>query len=157
MLTFVLLYIIIITSLGVITPTYVNIYMYIFLHMYSVYQNIYLVDFVESDALIQERNGLSSSTLRLWWYDESPHKFAHFFLFGVLTMFSLFTLVVSPCIVYQVSIPEKEAFFQNGCLERTAIRLCKRDTRKCVFFAWIMLTFDFLCSIIVLLRSNPLL
>lgn len=51
MLTFVLLYIIIITSLGVITPTYVNIYMYIFLHMYSVYQNIYLVDFVESNAL----------------------------------------------------------------------------------------------------------
>lgn len=53
--------------------------------------------------------------------------------------------------------PKKEAFLQNGCLERTAIRLCKRDTRKCVFFAWIMLTFDFLCSIIVLLRSHPLL
>lgn len=112
MLTFVLLYIIIITSLGVITPTYVNIYMYIFLHMYSVYQNIYLVDFVESDALIQERNGLSSSTLRLWWYDESPHKFAHFFLFGVLTMFSLFTLVVSPLYCVSGEYPEKRHFFK---------------------------------------------
>ena len=100
-----------ITSLGVITPTYVNIYMYIFLHMYSVYQNIYLVDFVESDALIQERNGLSSSTLRLWWYDESPHKFAHFFLFGVLTMFSLFTLVVSPLYCVSGEYPRKKRHF----------------------------------------------
>ncbi len=134
MLTFVLLYIIIITSLGVITPTYVNIYMYIFLHMYSVYQNIYLVDFVESDALIQERNGLSSSTLRLWWYDESPHKFAHFFLFGVLTMFSLFTLVVSPCIVYQVSIPEKRGIFSKWLFGKDShTPLQKRHTQVCLF------------------------
>ena len=65
MLTFVLLYIIIITNWGVITPTYVNIY------MYSVYQNIISGRFRwEQYALIQEGNGLSSSTLRLWWYDD---------------------------------------------------------------------------------------
>ena len=96
------------------------------------------------------------ATLRLGG-TKSPHKFAHFFLFGVLTTFSLFTLVCIPPVYHHRWVPRKEAFFYNGCLERTAIRLCKRDTRKCVFFAWIMLTFDFLCSIIVLLQSNTLL
>lgn len=130
--------------------------MYIFLHMYSVYQNIYLVDFVESDALIQERNGLSSSTLRLWWYDDHltnlliSFRGTHHVLLVHLGSFP-------PVLCIRWVSPKKEAFLQNGCLERTAIRLCKRDTRKCVFFAWIMLTFDFLCSIIVLLRSHPLL
>lgn len=125
--------------------------------MYSVYQNIYLVDFVESDALIQERNGLSSSTLRLWWYDESPHKFAHFFLFGVLTMFSLFTLVVSPLYCVSGEYPRKRGIFSKWLFGKDShTPLQKRHTQVCLF-AWIMLTFDFLCSIIVLLRSNPLL
>lgn len=154
MLTFVLLYIIIITNLGVITPTYVNIYMYIFLHMYSVYQNIYLVDFVESDALIQERNELSSCHFTSWWY-EVTSQICSFLSFRGTHHVLLVHLGSFPPGIRWVS--RKEAFIQNGCLERTAIRLCKRDTRKCVFFAWIMLTFDFLCSIIVLLRSHPLL
>lgn len=145
MLTFVLLYIIIITSLGVITPTYVNIYMYICLHMYSVYQNIYLVDFVESDALIQERNGLSSSTLRLWWYDESPHKFAHFFLFGVLTMFSLFTLVVSPLYCVSGEYPRKKRHFFKMVVWKGQPYASAKETHASVSFlrglCWLLIFF----------------
>lgn len=157
MLTFVLLYIIIITSLGVITPTYVNIYMYIFLHMYSVYQNIYLVDFVESDALIRKKWAfiVHFTSLVVRWVTSQICSFLSFR--GTHHVLLVHLGSFPPVLCIRWVSPKKEAFFQNGCLERTAIRLCKRDTRKCVFFAWIMLTFDFLCSIIVLLRSNPLL
>lgn len=129
-------------------------HIYIFLHMYSVYQNIISGRFRwEQYALIQGRNGLSSSTLRLWWYDD--HLTNLLISFRGTHHVLLVHLGSFPPGIRWVS--RKEAFIQNGCLERTAIRLCKRDTRKCVFFAWIMLTFDFLCSIIVLLRSHPLL
>jgi len=49
------------------------------------------------------------ATLRLGG-TKSPHKFAHFFLFGVLTMFSLFTLVVSPLVSGEY--PEKRHLFK---------------------------------------------
>lgn len=157
MLTFVLLYIIIMVSLGVITPTYVKIYMYIFLHMYSVYQNIISGRFRWEQCSHPRKKWAFIVPLYVFDGTKSPHKFAHFFLFGVLTTFSLFTLVGRfPPVSCIGEYPEKRHFFKM-VVERTAIRLCKRDTRKCVFFAWIMLTFDFLCSIIVLLQSNTLL
>lgn len=132
--------------------------MYIFLHMYSVYQNIISGRFRwEQYALIQERNELSSSTLRLGGTMSHLTNLLISFFSGYSPCSPCSPWFVSPPVYHHRWVPRKEAFFQNGCLERTAIRLCKRDTRKCVFFAWIMLTFDFLCSIIVLLRSNPLL
>lgn len=112
MLTFVLLYIIIITSLGVITPTYVNIYMYIFLHMYSVYQNIYLVDFVESDALIQERNELSSSTLRLGGTMSHLTNLLISFFSGYSPCSPCSPWFVSPLCIITGEYPEKRHFFK---------------------------------------------
>lgn len=94
MLTFVLLYIIIITKLGVITPTYVYTHMFLSTRYYV------LVDFVESNMLSSRKKWafiVHFTSLVVRW---SPHKFAHFFLFGVLTMFSF-------CVSSQVSIPKK--------------------------------------------------
>lgn len=143
MLTFVLLYIIIITNLGVITPTYVYTYV-------SIYQILCSGRFRwEQYALIKKEMSVHCShftSLVGRWV--TSHL--------LISFFSGYS-PCSPSVYHHRWVSRKEAFFKNGCLERTAIRLCKRDTRKCVFFAWIMLTFDFLCSIIVLLRSHPLL
>lgn len=143
MLTFVLLYIIIITNLGVITPTYVYTYV-------SIYQILCSGRFRwEQYALIKKEMSKCEVTHR-------PTKDVKWEQWTLISFFSGYS-PCSPSVYHHRWVSRKEAFFKNGCLERTAIRLCKRDTRKCVFFAWIMLTFDFLCSIIVLLRSHPLL
>lgn len=129
MLTFVLLYIIIITSLGVITPTYVNIYMYIFLHMYSVYQNIYLVDFVESDALIQERNELSSYHQDVKWHDES--SFLSFR--GTHHVLLIHLGLYPPCVSSQVSTPKRGIFLKWLFGKDSHTPLQKRHTQVCLF------------------------
>lgn len=133
MLTFVLLYIIIITSLGVITPTYVNIYMYIFLHMYSVYQNIYLVDFVESDALIQERNGLSSCHFTSWWYEVTSQICSFLSFRGTHHVLLIHLGLYPPCVSSQVSTPKRGMFLKWLFGKDSHTPLQKGHTQVCLF------------------------
>lgn len=112
MLTFVLLYIIIITSLGVITPTYVNIYMYIFLHMYSVYQNIYLVDFVESNALTTRKKWAFIVPLYVLVVRSHLTNLLISFFSGYSPRSPYSPWFVSPLCIITGEYPEKRHFFK---------------------------------------------
>lgn len=112
MLTFVLLYIIIITSLGVITPTYVNIYMYIFLHMYSVYQNIYLVDFVESNALTTRKKWAFIVPLYVLVVRSHLTNLLISFFSGYSPRSPYSPWFVSPLCIITGEYPEKRYFFK---------------------------------------------
>lgn len=126
--------------------------------MYPVYQIYVLVDFVESNMLSSKKEMGFHRPLYVFGGTMITSQICSFLSFrGTHHVLLVHLGSFPPVLCIRWVSPKKEAFLQNGCLERTAIRLCKRDTRKCVFFAWIMLTFDFLCSIIVLLRSHPLL
>lgn len=134
MLTFVLLYIIIITSLGVITPTYVNIYMYIFLHMYSGLPEHISGRFRRERCSHPRKKWafiVHFTSLVVRWVTSQICSFLSFR--GTHHVLLVHLGSFPPVLCIRWVSPKKEAFFQNGCLERTAIRLCKRDTRKCVF------------------------
>lgn len=71
-----------------------------YIHMFLSTRYYVLVDFVESNMLSSRKKwAFIVPTLRLWW-DDDHLTFAHFFLFGILTMFSF-------CVSSQVSIPKK--------------------------------------------------